>query len=99
MENHASLEELTARIEALEQREKSLTYASHAYQAIITTLLGAVDKPTRDKVISLVEQAHELAFNRAVNQGNTRQTTMIKGADEVAQRMFIFAQRDRHDNE
>ncbi|QCR36392.1 hypothetical protein [Nissabacter sp. SGAir0207] len=97
MENHASLEELTARIEALEQREQSLTYASHAYQAIITTLLGSIDKPTRDKVIALVEQAHEIAFNRAVNQANTKQTTLIKGADEVAQRMFIFAQRDRRD--
>ncbi|CAM3719079.1 hypothetical protein BS639_14720 [Rouxiella silvae] len=88
MSNQEQLEALMARIEALEQREKQLTYASNAYQAILTTLLGNLDKNTRDKVIHMVDQAHDIAYARA----NLEQKSNILGADDITQRIFLFAQ-------
>lgn len=87
MSNQEQLLALMARIEALEQREKQLTYASNAYQAILTTLLGNLDKNTRDKVIHMVDQAHDIAYARA----NLEQKSNILGADDITQRIFLFA--------
>jgi predicted metalloenzyme YecM len=88
MSDHDLLQSLVARIDALEQREKQLTYASNAYQAILTTLLGNLDKNTRDKVITMVDQAHNIAYARA----NLEQKGNILGADDITQRIFLFAQ-------
>lgn len=88
MSNQEQLQALMARIDALEQREKQLSFASHAYQAILTTLLGNLDKTTRDKVITMVDQAHDIAYARA----NIEQKGNILGADDVTQRIFLFAQ-------
>lgn len=88
MTDHDLLQSLVARIDALEQREKQLLYASNAYQAILTTLLGNLDKSTRDKVISMVDQAHDIAYARA----SLEQKGNILGADDITQRMFLFAQ-------
>lgn len=88
MSDHELLQSLVARIDALEQREKQLLYASNAYQAILTTLLGNLDKSTRDRVISMVDQAHDIAYARA----NMEQKGNILGADDVTQRIFLFAQ-------
>ncbi len=88
MSNQEQLQALMERIEALEQREKQLTYASNAYQAILTTLLGNLDKNTRDKVINMVDQAHDIAYARA----NVEQKSNILGADDITQRIFLFAQ-------
>lgn len=65
MTHQEQLQALMVRIDALEQRERQLTYASNAYQAILTTLLGIVDKTTRDRVISMVDQAHDMAYAKA----------------------------------
>ena len=70
MSDHDLLQSLVARIDALEQREKQLIHASNAYQAILTTLLGNLDKSTRDKVISMVDQAHDIAYARAMFQAS-----------------------------
>jgi predicted metalloenzyme YecM len=88
MSEHDLLQSLVARIEALEQREKQLIYASNAYQAILTTLLGNLDKQTRDKVIMMVDQAHDIAYARA----NLEQKGNILGTDDITQRIFLFAQ-------
>lgn len=88
MTDHDLLQSLVARIDALEQREKQLLYASNAYQAILTTLLGNLDKSTRDKVISMVGQAHDIAYARA----SLEQKGNILGADDITQRIFLFAQ-------
>ncbi|MEG3135555.1 hypothetical protein SC206_18520 [Rouxiella sp. T17] len=88
MSNEQQLQALIARIDALEQREQQLTYASNAYQAILTTLLGNLDKTTRDKVISMVDQAHDIAYSKA----NIEQKNRILGADDITQRIFLFAQ-------
>lgn len=88
MSEHDLLQSLVARIEVLEQREKQLTYASNAYQAILTTLLGNLDKQTRDKVIMMVDQAHDIAYARA----SLEQKGNILGADDITQRIFLFAQ-------
>ncbi|MGC6386593.1 hypothetical protein ACMV8I_02875 [Ewingella sp. S1.OA.A_B6] len=88
MSDHDLLHSLVARIDALEQREKQLAYASNAYQAILTTLLGSLDKHTRDRVISMVDQAHDIAYSRA----NQEQKGNILGADDITQRIFLFAQ-------
>jgi len=88
MSHHDQLQALIARVDALEQREKHLIYASNAYQAILTTLLGNLDKKTRDKVISMVEQAHNIAYAKA----NLEQKGNILGADDISQRIFLFAQ-------
>jgi len=88
MSDHDLLQSLVARIDALEQREKQLLYASNAYQAILTTLLGNLDKNTRDRVISMVDQAHDIAYARA----NLQQKGNILGADDITQRIFLFAQ-------
>lgn len=83
---------LLQRIAALEAREQSLTAASNAYQAIITTILGNLDKPTRDNVIVMIDQAHEIAYARAAHRCDEPQKRKIKQADDVAQRMFMVAQ-------
>jgi len=88
MTHQEQLQALMVRIDALEQRERHLTYASNAYQAILTTLLGILDKPTRDRVISMVDQAHDVAYARA----NLEQKGNILGADDITQRIFLFAQ-------
>lgn len=88
MSEHDLLQSLVARIEALEQREKQLTYASNAYQAILTTLLGNLDKETRDRVIMMVDQAHDIAYARA----NLEQKGNILGTDDITLRIFLFAQ-------
>lgn len=88
MSNEQQLQALLARIDALEQREQQLTFASNAYQAILTTLLGNLDKTTRDKVISMVDQAHDIAYSKA----NIEQKSRILGADDITQRIFLFAQ-------
>lgn len=88
MSDHDLLQSLVARIDALEQREKQLLYASNAYQAILTTLLGNLDKNTRDRVISMIDQAHDIAYARA----NLEQKGNILGTDDITQRMFLFAQ-------
>ena len=88
MTHQEQLQALMVRIDALERRERQLTYASNAYQAILTTLLGILDKPTRDRVISMVDQAHDVAYARA----NLEQKGNILGADDINQRIFLFAQ-------
>ncbi len=88
MSDHDLLQSLVGRVDALEQREKQLIHASNAYQAILTTLLGNLDKSTRDKVISMVDQAHDIAYAQA----NLEQKGNILGADDITQRIFLFAQ-------
>ncbi|WP_431222721.1 hypothetical protein ACQ86O_21095 [Serratia sp. L9] len=85
------LQTLLQRIAVLEAREQSLTAASNAYQAIITTILGNLDKSMRDNVISMLDQAHEIAYARAAHRGNEVQKNQIKQADDIAQRMFMVA--------
>ncbi|MGB8663943.1 MAG: sigma-S stabilization anti-adapter protein IraP [Serratia inhibens] len=92
MSESDQLQELLQRVAALEAREKSLTAASNAYQAIITTLLGNLDKQERDKIIAMIDQAHEIAYARAIQRCNESQKQKIKQADDIAQRMFMFAQ-------
>lgn len=92
MSESDQLQDLLQRVAALEAREKSLTAASNAYQAIITTLLGNLDKQERDKIIAMIDQAHEIAYARAIQRGNEPQKQKIKQADDIAQRMFMFAQ-------
>ena len=88
MTHQEQLDALMVRIDALEQRERQLTYASNAYQAILTTLLGTLDKSTRDRVINMVDQAHDVAYARA----NLEQKGNILGADDITQRIFLLAQ-------
>lgn len=88
MPSQEQFEALVARIDALEKHEKRLIYASNAYQAILTTLLGSLDKETRDKVIGMVDQAHDIAYARA----SFEQKANILGADDITQRIFLFAQ-------
>jgi hypothetical protein len=63
-----------------------------AYQAIITTMLGNLAQQERDKIIAMIDQAHELAYARAIQRCNEPQKQKIKQADDIAQRMFMFAQ-------
>jgi formaldehyde-activating enzyme involved in methanogenesis len=92
MSEFDQLQELLQRVAALEAREQSLTAASNAYQAIITTMLGNLEKQDRDKIIAMIDQAHELAYARAIQRSNEPQKQKIKQADDIAQRMFMFAQ-------
>ena len=92
MSESDQLQELLQRVAALEAREKSLTAASNAYQAIITTMLGNLAQQERDKIIAMIDQAHELAYARAIQRRNEPQKQKIKQADDIAQRMFMFAQ-------
>lgn len=91
MSDSERLQELLQRIAALEAREQSLTAASNAYQAIITTILGNLDKSMRDNVIAMIDQAHEIAYARAAHRCDEPQKRKIKQADDVAQRMFMVA--------
>ena len=92
MSHSEQLQELLHRVAALEAREKALTAASNAYQAIITTMLGNMEKTERDRIIAMIDQAHEIAYARAIQRSNEPQKQKIKQADDVAQRMFMFAQ-------
>lgn len=92
MSESDQLQELLQRVAALEAREKSLTAASNAYQAIITTMLGNLAQQERDKIIAMIDQAHELAYARAIQRCNEPKKQKIKQADDIAQRMFMFAQ-------
>ena len=92
MSESDQLQELLQRVAVLEAREQSLTAASNAYQAIITTMLGNLEKQDRDKIIAMIDQAHELAYARAIQRCNEPQKQKIKQADDIAQRMFMFAQ-------
>lgn len=83
---------LLQRVAVLEAREQSLTAASNAYQAIITTILGNLDKSTRDNIIAMIDQAHEIAYARAAHYCDEPKKRKIKQADDVAQRMFMVAQ-------
>jgi len=73
MSESDQLQELLQRVVALEAREKSLTAASNAYQAIITTMLGNLAQQERDKIIAMIDQAHELAYARAIQRCNEPQ--------------------------
>lgn len=55
MSESDQLQELLQRVAALEAREKSLTAASNAYQAIITTMLGNLAQQERDKIIAMID--------------------------------------------
>ncbi|CUY38793.1 Uncharacterised protein [Serratia marcescens] len=92
MSHSEQLQELLHRVAALEAREKALSAASNAYQAIITTMLGNMEKTERDRIIAMIDQAHEIAYARAIQRSNEPQKQKIKQADDVAQRMFMFAQ-------
>ncbi|MEX0632859.1 hypothetical protein M8494_15405 [Serratia ureilytica] len=41
----------------------------------------------------MIDQAHEIAYARAIQRSNEPQKQKIKQADDVGQRMFMFAQR------
>ncbi|CAI0730874.1 anti-RssB factor [Serratia entomophila] len=92
MSHPDQLQELLQRVAALEAREKSLTAASNAYQAIITTMLGNLEKSDRDRIIAMIDQAHEIAYARAIQRSDEPKKQRIKQADDIAQRMFMFAQ-------
>ncbi|HAV2135012.1 TPA: hypothetical protein JHJ70_005598 [Serratia marcescens] len=92
MSHSEQLQELLQRVAALEAREKALSAASNAYQAIITTMLGNMEKTERDRIIAMIDQAHEIAYARAIQRSNEPQKQKIKQVDDVAQRMFMFAQ-------
>ncbi|HEY0209399.1 hypothetical protein [Acerihabitans sp.] len=92
MANDPRYDALLKRIEALEAREELLTVTSHAYQVVITTLLGNIDAETRDRIITMVDEAHEIAYSQAVSRSDKHLSDIIKGADEIVQRMFNYAQ-------
>lgn len=96
MANDPHYQVLLDRIEALEARERQLTVTSHAYQVVLTTLLGNLDVQTRDRIITMVDEAHEIAYSQAVNRSDRHLSEVIKGADEVVQRMFNYAQGNPH---
>ncbi|BAE74428.1 hypothetical protein SG1153 [Sodalis glossinidius str. 'morsitans'] len=96
MANDPYYQVLLDRIEALEARERQLTVTSHAYQVVLTTILGNLDVQTRDRIITMVDEAHEIAYSQAVNRSDRHLSEVIKGADEVVQRMFNYAQGNPH---
>ncbi|WP_308824800.1 hypothetical protein [Sodalis praecaptivus] len=55
MANDPHYQVLLDRIEALEARERQLTVTSHAYQVVLTTILGNLDVQTRDRIITMVD--------------------------------------------
>lgn len=73
MSHSEQLQELLQRVAALEAREKALSAASNAYQAIITTMLGNMEKTERDRIIAMIDQAHEIAYARAIQRSNEPQ--------------------------
>ncbi|GAA3888751.1 MULTISPECIES: hypothetical protein [Gibbsiella] len=94
MSEHDQLQQLMQRVAALEAREKSLTAASSVYQTVITTILANLDKTTRDNIIATIDQAYDIAYVRAIHSRDTLQQQKIKQADDIAQRIFTFAQGD-----
>ncbi|GAA3584495.1 MAG: sigma-S stabilization anti-adapter protein IraP [Gibbsiella quercinecans] len=94
MSEHDQLQQLMQRVAALEAREKSLTAASSVYQTVITTILANMDKTTRDNIIATIDQAYDIAYVRAIHSRDTLQQQKIKQADDIAQRIFTFAQGD-----
>ncbi|TKI08324.1 hypothetical protein [Martelella alba] len=96
MENDPRFTALLERIQALEARERQLTVASHAYQVVITTILGNLDAETRGRIIAMVDEAHEIAYSQAITRSDTHLSEIIKGADEIVQRMFNYAQGGSH---
>lgn len=96
MDNDPLYTALLERIEVLEARERQLTVASHAYQVVITTILGNLDTETRRRIISMVDEAHEIAYSQAVNRSDKHLSEIIKCADEIVQRMFNYAQGGPH---
>lgn len=94
MPEHDQLQQLMQRVAALEAREKSLTAASSVYQTVITTILANLDKTTRDNIIATIDQAYDIAYVRAIHSRDTLQQQKIKQADDIAQRIFTFAQGD-----
>lgn len=72
MSHSEQLQELLHRVAALEAREKALSAASNAYQAIITTMLGNMEKTERDRIIAMIDQAMKsptpAPFNAATNR-------------------------------
>lgn len=96
MANDPRYDALLERIEALEAHERLLTVTSHAYQVVITTILGNLDTETRDRIIAMVDEAHEIAYSQAVNRSDKHLSDIIKGADEIVQRMFNYAQGGAH---
>ncbi len=96
MDNDPHYAALLERIKVLEARERQLTVTSHAYQVVITTILGNQDAETRGRIISMVDEAHEIAYSQAVNRSDKNLSEIIKGADEIVQRMFNYAQGGSH---
>lgn len=96
MTNNPHYQVLLDRIEALEARERQLTVTSHAYQVVLTTILGNLDIQTRDRIIHMVDEAHEIAYSQALNRSDRHLSEIIKSADEVVQRMFNYAQGNPH---
>lgn len=94
MSEHDQLQQLMQRVAALEAREKSLTAASSVYQTVITTILANLDKTTRDNIIATIDQAYDIAYVRAIHSRDALQQQKIKQADDIAQRIFTFAQGD-----
>lgn len=94
MSEHDQLQQLMQHVAALEAREKSLTAASSVYQTVITTILANLDKTTRDNIIATIDQAYDIAYVRAIHSRDALQQQKIKQADDIAQRIFTFAQGD-----
>lgn len=94
MSEHDQLQQLMQRVAALEAREKALTAASSVYQTVITTILANLDKTTRDNIIATIDQAYDIAYVRAIHSQDALQQQKIKQADDIAQRIFTFAQGD-----
>lgn len=94
MSEHDQLQQLMQRVAALEAREKALTAASSVYQTVITTILANLDKTTRDNIIATIDQAYDIAYVRAIHSRDALQQQKIKQADDIAQRIFTFAQGD-----
>lgn len=74
MSHSDQLQELLQRVAALEAREKALTAASNAYQAIITTMLGNMEKTERDRIIAMIDQAHEIAYAAPFSAATNRKS-------------------------
>ncbi|WP_230467926.1 hypothetical protein [Biostraticola tofi] len=58
----------------------------------MTTLLGNLDPAARARIITMVDEAHEIAYAQAVSRQDKTLSAVINGADEVVQRIFNYAQ-------
>lgn len=91
MSHSEQLQELLQRVAALEARESAerrVQRLSGDYHHHV----GQYGKTERDRIIAMIDQAHEIAYARAIQRSNEPQKQKIKQADDVAQRMFMFAQ-------